>query len=103
MSVYEIPLSPEAQSFSITIANVNYNMTIKWNTVAFFWVLDIYDDNDAPILTGVPLVTGADLLAQYGYMNFNFKLIAQTDVDLSATPTYANLGISGHLYAVTTP
>jgi hypothetical protein len=52
-------------------------------------------------LSGVPIITGADLLAQYAYMNFGGQLRAQTDGNLTAVPTYENLGNAGHLYFVT--
>lgn len=101
MPVYEVPLTPIPQSFGISLDGVPYNLTVKWNTVALCWVLDISDQNDTDILTGIPLVTGADLLAQYAYLNFGGQLTCQTDGDLTAVPTYENLGTDGHLYFTT--
>lgn len=101
MTVYEIPLNPAPQTFGIALAGTNYNLTVKWNTASLNWVMDIADANNNPILSGVPIITGADLLAQYAYMNFGGQLRAQTDGDLTAVPTYTNLGSAGHLYFVT--
>lgn len=102
MAVFEIPLSPQPQRFSITLAQISYRMTVRWiDTDDGGWVLDIADSNSVPIVSGIPLVTGADLLEQYGYLNFGGELIVQTDTDLNAVPTYSNLGVTSHLYFVT--
>jgi hypothetical protein len=99
-TVYEIPLIPATpQSIVITLAGTTYTLVVKWNTVLNYWVLDIYDQTGTiPILTGTPLVTGADLLEQYGYLNFGGQLECQTDFDLTAPPTWGNLGDTGHLF-----
>jgi hypothetical protein len=103
MTSFEIPLVSVPQTLSISLANVVYNLTVKWNDAAECWVLDIADQNSNNILTGVPLVTGADLLAQYAYLGLGGSLYASTDHDLTAPPTFTNLGDTGHLYFVTTP
>lgn len=99
-NVYEIPLISNAQSFSITLSNVDYNILIVWNDFAQAWVIDFNDANQVAILTGIPLVTGVDLLLPYTNLNFGGKLFAQTDHDLTTPPTFDNLGITGHLYWV---
>ena len=100
-NTYEIPLIASPQTFSITLSNVDYNILIVWNTVALAWVINFYDVNQVPILTGIPLVTGVDLLLPYPDLAFGGKLFAQTDHDLTSPPTFENLGITGHLYWVT--
>ncbi len=100
---YEIPLLSEAQSFGIQLAGVTYSMNLVWNIIASVWVLDIYDVNLNPILRGIPLVTGVDLLAQYPDKKFGGTLTATTDHTPSAPPSYANLGSTGHVYFTTTP
>jgi hypothetical protein len=102
-TAYEIPLQPQAQSFRIQIAGVTYGMTVTWNNFNASWILDIVDVNNDPLVSGIPLITGTDLLAQYAYMGFGGSLYAQTDHDTYAVPTYANLGQQGHLYFVTNP
>jgi hypothetical protein len=63
--------------------------------------------NRVLLLSGIPLVTGADLLGQFGYMPIGSRTIltAMTmlaGVPADAVPTFANLGIDGHLY-ITNP
>lgn len=99
MIYYEIPLSPNAQTFRITLAGVQYSMTLLYRTHGLGgWFLDIYTAGGDPLLLGVPLVTGVDLLAPYPYLNFGGPLLVTTDGDISAVPTYYNLGVTSHVY-----
>lgn len=100
MTPYEIPLSPQPQTFQIELAGITYKMTVSWNRVSNSWVLDIRSSSNEDILLGVPIVTGTDLLAQYPHLGFGGSLVAQTDYDPAAVPTYENLGTTGHLYFV---
>lgn len=102
-TVYEVPLSATPQRLSVSMGGVQYRLTVRWIDVMACWVLDIADVNGFAILSGIPMITGADLLAQYGYLNFGGQLIAQSDFDVTAVPTFDNLGLTGHLYWVTNP
>lgn len=97
---FDIPLSPTPQVFTIQLVNTFYQLTVQWNRAAQAWVLDIADVNGIPILSGVALVTGVNLLEQFAYLVLGGQLIVQTDHDTFAVPTYANLGSTGHLYYV---
>ena len=95
---YEVPLDATPQSFTVSLAGTEYRMTVKWNTAAECWVMDLSTTAGVSVLGGVPLVTGADLLAQYEYLNFGCQLVVQTDDDTDAVPTFDNLGTNGHLF-----
>lgn len=102
MAQYEIPLTSDAQTFAIQLAGVSYRITLRWiGGDQGGWIIDIADAQAVPILTGIPLVTGADLLAQFAYLNFGGSLVVQTDHAPDDVPTYANLGDTSHLYFVT--
>lgn len=73
-------------------------LSVKWCKPAACWVADIADINGNPIVSGIPLVTGADLLEQFGYLRLGGQLLAQTDHDTDAVPTFTNLGKEGHMY-----
>jgi hypothetical protein len=77
-----------------------YGMTIQWReTMAQCWVLDLKDNAGAVLLAGVPLLPGANLLAQYPDLDFPGELwVASEGTD--APPTYDNLGVNSHLYYV---
>lgn len=77
---------------------MDYKITLKWNPVAACWVGDLRDTSGNAVLLGLPLVTGADLLQQFGYMRFGGQLIVQTDHDVDSVPTFTNLGKEGHFY-----
>lgn len=85
------------------MASVNTTLTTVWNAAANCWVCDIANSDGVPILQGVPLVCGADLLEQFGYLELGGQMLAQTDHATDVPPTYSNLGIAGHLYYLGTP
>ncbi len=101
-TIYEVPLSPQSQVFSIALNGVTYNLTLMWRTAPApgNWVLDIADSANNPLIQGIPLVTGCDLLGQYEYLGIGGGLWVSTDGDPSAIPTYSNLGTLSHLYFV---
>jgi hypothetical protein len=98
MAIYEIPLTPEAQTFTIDLADVTYIVSLFWCDASSCWIINLADSQGVDIVTGIPLVTGSDLLGQYQYLGIGGSLIAFTDGDSSAVPTYENLGTSSHLY-----
>ena len=102
-TVFAIPVQVGTpQSFNIRLGGVQYNMTLKYrNCDQGGWTLDITDMSGAQLLTGVPLVTGVDLLAQYPYLGFGGSLYVQTSSDPDAVPTFQNLGADGQIYWVT--
>ncbi|MBK5145840.1 hypothetical protein I2494_19415 [Budviciaceae bacterium BWR-B9] len=99
MTINEIPLTPYNQKFNIALVGVVYKMRIVWR--ASFWCLDISDNSDNPLVTGIPLVTGTNLLAQYAYLNFGFSLVIYCDVRGQENPTKTDLGTKSHLYVIT--
>jgi hypothetical protein len=101
MTIQEVPLQNSAQKFSIELVKTVYNCTVTWNSFGGAWILDIATAQNTPLVTGIPIVTGCDLLKQFPEFDFGGKLVAQTDFDQYAIPTYDNLGIAGKLYFIT--
>jgi hypothetical protein len=75
-------------------------------------MLDIYDSNWDPIVMGTPLVTGTDLLGQFGYLGIGksgaswVQLVVMTIAvghSPDEVPTFQDLGVDGHLYEVIRP
>lgn len=100
-TVYEIPLQAKNQSLTIKLNGVSYKFTIRWNTAAGStgsWMMDIADSKGKPIISGIPLVTGADLLGQYKYLDLGGQLQVQN----KSIPTFANLGDNTRLFFVVT-
>lgn len=97
---HEIPLTPTPQRFSISLGGVTYQLRSVWNPLAQAWVVDIADSSGQPIVSGIPLVCGANLLEQFDYLGIGGELIAQSDNDPNVPPTFNSLGSTGHLYFV---
>lgn len=102
MTTYEVPLSAEPQTFTISLAGTVYRLRVVYADVAEGgWIIDISDVSGNPIVAGIPLVTGHDLLEQYAYLGIGGQLVVATDGDPDAVPTFANLGTTSHLYFIT--
>lgn len=98
-TIYEIPLSGDPQSLFIVLAGIEYKLTFIFRDVdQGGWIMDIATTTGAPIVAGIPLVTGADLLAQYAYLGLNVEMRVTTDSNMDAVPTFDNLGSASHLY-----
>lgn len=121
---YEIPLVAQAQSFSVQLDGVSYTMELMFHEAnagmddapvgadtsspgAVFdtnvldgWALDISDDTGNPIVCGIPLIPGIDLLYQYQYLGIGGALMVIVDGIPDGVPDFAGLGTLGHLYLV---
>ena len=109
MTTYvEVPTEP-GQPFTerLQIDGISYTLRFGWNHRAAYWVLDFWSEgNDVPILCGVPLVTGSDLLEQFVYLPLGARsilIVVTTGPGKSpdTIPTFSNLGVDGHLYLLT--
>lgn len=101
MMLSEIPLTPDNQQFNIVINNTTWGMKIIWRETC--WIMDLMNSRNEPIIYGIPLVTGANLLAQYAPHKFGFALIVLCDDPAQTLPTKTDLGIASHLYIVSEP
>ncbi len=101
MSAFPLPVSTTAQSFFVQLVNISYKITLKWNAVATCWVMDIADAEEVPLVDGIPIVTGTDLLAPYSYLGIGGGIVALTEGNPDAVPTFTNLGIGGDVFFVT--
>ncbi len=107
MTAFVIPTQPMPQRFSIALAGVVYNLTVRWNEVRYrgglatpAWLVDIADAQNARIVSSIPLVTGADLLAQYRHLEIGGSLVVQSDNDPFLVPNFDTLGKTAQLYFV---
>ncbi len=101
MAVIAIPLSPEPQRFSITLAGTPYRFRLLWNDAqGGMWILDIGTMDGATLVAGIPLVPNTDLLAQYSYLDFGGALVVTSDRDAGETPTYEGLGTTSRMFFI---
>ncbi|WP_426576677.1 phage baseplate plug family protein [Xenorhabdus stockiae] len=99
MNIVEIPLQAENQQFDIQLGGINYRMRLQHRDSAG-WILDIMHPNSEPIVSGLPLVFGVDILEQHRYLGFNGVLIFHYD-DLENETNKEELGKNNRLYFIT--
>lgn len=93
MADYTIPLTAEDQILRVSLAGVEYQLTVRWcDADEGGWILDIaYPDGGGDLVAGISLVTGVDLLAPYDHLGIGGGLVAWSD-DTDLPPTVDNLG-----------
>lgn len=101
MNYYEVPLTPLPQKIGIILAAKPWNLGIYWNDFSSKWILDISDQNDVPVLSGLPVVAGVDLLGQHQHLGFGGSLVVQTDSNPYKDPSYTDFGLGSRLIFVT--
>ena len=75
----ELPLSGDpAQEWVTALNGVKYLFRVQVNTRADGWTLDINTEQDVPLSLGIPLVLGADLLANHRVMSGMLFLVDYT-------------------------
>ena len=99
MTVLQIPLSNSSEAFSVSLGGAYYNLATRWNAQINYWTLDISDANNNPIVLGIPMVAGRNLLEPYQTLGFNFALYVMCD-GTQNDPAFTTLGISDNLYYV---
>lgn len=102
-TIYEVPTRPRLQIESVTFPNgVTYQLRFTYLFAPNdCWTMDISDGSGNPMVCGIPLVTGCDLLGQYRYLGFGCSLFCTTDGDVGAVPRFYNLGLGAHLWLET--
>lgn len=82
----------------MSLGGIATSIKVAWNDVAAAWYLDISDAAGVPIIQGIPLVCGSNLLEQFAYLNLGGQLFAGSTFDLSVPPTFENIGTDAFLY-----
>lgn len=100
MTVYEVPLVAGPQTFAITLAGTDLQLTLRWCAPAACWMLSVAQPDGTPLVASIPVVTGVDLLAQHTHLGIGGALYAQSVSDHNAVPTYASMGSDGLLFFV---
>lgn len=94
MAIYEIPLNTGNQKFNISLNKKLYKFQLIFR--AGQWVLDILDTAESPLVTGLPLVMGVNLLGQHQHiMRGNLAVL---NSNKSETQSFGNIGSNIKLY-----
>jgi hypothetical protein len=101
-TVVEIPVSARPQTFRVVLEGATYNVRLYWLKPAQCWVFDISDVSGNLLIGGVPLITGADLLAQFHqYIGPPGQMVVISDyLPPDAVPNFTDLGTTGHVYYI---
>ena len=99
---YLLPVANTPQKFNITLGGIEYILTCRWNNSDLGgWYINIDDAvTGKSLIHNIPLIAGADLLAQYGYYFFGGALVIYTNAEGMTPPTIDNLGTDSNLYYV---
>lgn len=100
MSVFEIPVTAANQSVTIRLDGTDYILRWVWRDEASAWALDVSDSGGAPIVRGIPILPGLDLLGPYRHLGFVGKLYVQSEGDPLQEITYDGFGTVHKLYYV---
>lgn len=66
MTFYEIPLNNSNQKFKINLGGKAYKLQTIYRIDT--WFLDILEPDETPMICGIPLVMGDNLLTQYQHI-----------------------------------
>lgn len=98
MSFYELPMTDEpSQEFTCEIGDANYLFRIQLNVRGDVWTMDVSTADDEPILQGVALTLGVDLLANERFTHGVLFLVDYTG--LNNDPTGDNLAEYGLIWS----
>nr|WP_242452421.1 hypothetical protein [Morganella morganii] len=96
MNTIEIPVSIKNQQLDIRLGGKYYRIRLVYRQFCG-WVADMMDQAGTEIFTGVPLVSGMDILEPYRYMGFNGSLIFVCD-ETAGELSFSEFGRKNRLY-----
>lgn len=103
MNSFRIPLSnAPSQEFSITLSGALYFINIRLNYRMQTWTLNLYDSDRQPLLYGIALVPGVDVLTPYNITNLGLLFAINLESPLEEIPTDDNFSDYGGLFYVQT-
>lgn len=97
--IEEIPLTADNQQFSIILADNSWRISLIWREI--YWIMDLQNERAEPVIGGIPLVTGTDLLAPFVWMGLGFQLWVVCGDAAQDYPSKTDLGDRSHLMVVT--
>lgn len=92
--IYELPTTNKpSQEFVCELNKVKYLFRVQLNVRGGIWTLDVNTSEDIPIILGLPLVMGADLLNNERFTTGRLFLVDYSGSGLD--PTAKNFGNYG--------
>lgn len=97
ITIREIPLLPSSQNLTINVGNTNYMLDIIWKSDTY--IMNIKTGKGEPIINGIPLLTGLDLLEQFKYFGIVGEWVMLPVIPYEEA-VYETLGFSSHFCVV---
>lgn len=95
-TVEEFPLTADPQKVAIKLVGATYRFRFGWAaTEGGGWFIDIADIDGNPLINGLPLTAGEDVLQQIEYLGIPGEIRVVTDGSDLIEPTFENLGTNG--------
>jgi hypothetical protein len=96
LSLNNSPNQSLRAALSVNGQSLTLNLGLRYNTQAGFWVMDIADQTGNPLVSSVPLLTGAwpaaNILAPYDYLGIGSAYVINQSGAASDWPDDTNLG-----------
>lgn len=99
---FELPVAPWPQDFQVTLRRRRtFRFVTQYRTAdEAGWLIDLFDVTaGAPLVRGIAVVTGLDLVWQYDAFDLGFHLIMQCGGGRT-TPTFESFGVEDRLILV---
>lgn len=98
----ELPLRQGPSIFSLSIKGRDFRFRFAYaNTEGGGWYVDIGETDGQPLVCGLPLTAGLNLLGQFGYLGLGFGLYVSVDGRPDEAPVYDDMGNGLHVKVVT--
>jgi hypothetical protein len=96
--IQELPLTTDCpQSFNCQLGETTYQVDLIWNERSSVWMMDILNPTtQQPIVSGLALVLGADLLVEFALGIGALVVVDETGTGTEATVT--SLGSTTNVY-----
>lgn len=87
-------------TFRVGLSGVQYTFTVRYDSRMDRWILDLADAQGSPVIIGVPLLIGLNLLGRFtGQTNVPIgKFYATDNTSQSTQPTRYSFGITHTLW-----
>lgn len=98
-TVFSVPLRSGTQQFVVSLGTISVMMRLIWRSASGGgWFIDIYEsDGLTPILCGLPVRCGQNMLSQYQYLGLG-RMVALIDGQAERDPSYDDMGSNLQLY-----
>ena len=97
-TVYLIPLSSGMQSFGASLGEKTIQIRLMWREAeGGGWFMDLLETDGDPILSGIAVRCGHNLLGQYPHLGLG-KMQIMVDNDDTIALSYSDMGKNVQLY-----